>query len=324
MHLKARKMHIKAFSFASNNRKTRMVLSPSANSELLIPQSTAVRQATQTIALETIATSLGSTAHHYWICRRRRDPQQRILSVRRLPSRGPARVRSNALEKTFSPIFIVLIAGQIQNKISNAALITELFAKLSAAQVPVVSSVFEGTDSYGKLRSESACQTKLPERWLCIPIQPCGRGKALNQWFRNTMSEADHILYSFPPLITDWSPTAVTSICYFQHIYLCSIGTSFHRAQVMLKVSSGWEVTQVAHSALRAGFVLNEWWLRLVWFCYSRSPQLERITSVSTARTEVRGYSCTANRPVPPFLICKYWPTPWVVLHRSSAATHLL
>lgn len=101
MHLKARKMHIKAFSFPSNNRKTRTVLSPSANSEHLIPQSTAVRQATQTITLEPMATSLGSTAHHYRVCRRRRDPQQRILSVCRLPSCGPARARSNALEKHF-------------------------------------------------------------------------------------------------------------------------------------------------------------------------------------------------------------------------------
>lgn len=33
------------------------------------------------------------------------------------------------LQKTFSPAFIVLIPEQIQNKIANAGIITESFAK---------------------------------------------------------------------------------------------------------------------------------------------------------------------------------------------------
>lgn len=57
-------MHIKELSFPLNNRKPRTVLSPSASSEQLIPQSTAVRQATRTIALDPMAASLGSTANH--------------------------------------------------------------------------------------------------------------------------------------------------------------------------------------------------------------------------------------------------------------------
>lgn len=34
------------------------------------------------------------------------------------------------------------MAGQIQNKITNAATITEPFAKLSVPQIPAVSAVF--------------------------------------------------------------------------------------------------------------------------------------------------------------------------------------
>lgn len=63
MHIKARKMHIKAFSFPLNNRKPRTVLSLNNNSEWLIPQSTVVRQATLTIALDPMVASLGSTAN---------------------------------------------------------------------------------------------------------------------------------------------------------------------------------------------------------------------------------------------------------------------
>lgn len=45
-------------------------------------------------------------------------------------------------KKTFSPTFNVLFTGQIKNKITNVAIITEPFAKLSVAQIPAASAVF--------------------------------------------------------------------------------------------------------------------------------------------------------------------------------------
>lgn len=183
-------------------------------------------------------------------------------------------------------------------------------------QVPAVSVVFWGTESYGKLCSKSACKTKLQsdgsvfpsshveeeEHWISDPVIP-GLKLITSYAAFYHLQLTDHPLLSHPPLL--------------------------HRDVILPNISDPQDVlqaTRVAHSALRAAIVLNRWWLRPVWFCYSRSLQLERMPSLPTERTELGGYSYRGNRPVSPFRICKcrLILLPWAVLHCSSAATHLL
>lgn len=72
----------------------------------------------------------------------------------------------------------------------------------------------------------------------------------------------------------NWPP-AVTSVCYFQHIYICSINRVSYN---FTRGDSGGTLS------IGAVIVLNGWWLKPAWFCYSRCLQLERLPTMTAIR----------------------------------------
>lgn len=89
-----------------------------------------------------------------------------------------------------------------------------------------------------------------------------------------SMAQWSHVPRRFLPLTTDRSPNAVTSVCYFQYIHICSVN------RVNYNFSQGGSGGTFSIGAV---IVLNGWWPRPAWFC-SSCLQLERLPTMSAMR----------------------------------------